>query len=238
MNIQITDQTLIRQIGQIADRTWQTPEELVTRAMELYIRQLPAEHLPDKAEESKAACEEETEQMTLGAIMDKTKSVLRELADNADTVMAELEPIKRSGFLEVMNKLSKQIDTVGNANDLVEIANIVYGLTVEIPRFPPDDEPREQYFRLKPAHDGNGYQQHVRNQKTALEEVFYPSFERIEQAWRNTPSLIPANVSWGSKETPWDMMGIFKDDPTWGEIFDEIERERDKDSVWLGGESE
>ena len=71
-----------------------------------------------------------------------------------------------------------------------------------------------------------------------MKEVFYPSFERIEQAWRDLPRPIPPNASIGSKETPWDLMGIFKDDPTWGEIFDEIERERDRDCVWLGGETE
>jgi len=197
----------------------------------------PAGEFPDQAGES-PACEAETGQMTLGEIMDKAKSVLRELADNAGTIMAELEPVRRSGFLEVMNRLEDRIGKIGNADDLVGIANIVYGLTLEIPCFPPDDEPREQYFRLKPAHDGNGYQQHVREQKAALEEVFHPYFERIEQAWRELPRPVPPNASIGSKETPWDIMGIFRDDPTWGEIFDEIERERDKDSIWLGGEAE
>jgi len=201
------------------------------------IRHPPTVHPADRTE-NLAASEEETGPMTLGEIMDRTQSILRELADNADTIMAELEPVRRSGMLEVINRLAEQIDKAGNADDLVTIANTVYGLTVEIPCFPPPDEPGEQYFRLKPAHDGNGYQCHVRNQKTALKEVFYPSFERIEQAWRNTPSVIPPNISRGSKEAPWDLMGIFKDDPTWGEIFDEIERERDKDYVWLGGESE
>lgn len=236
MNIQLTDQTLVRQIGQIAHQTWQTPEELVTRAMELYVRQLSAENLPEK--EESAAREPETGPMTLEAIMDKTRSILRDLADRSDTIMAELEPVRRSGMLEVMNRLARRIAQAENAHDLVTIANIVHDLTVEVPRFPPDDEPREQHFRLKPTHDGNGHQRHVRHQKMALQDMFNSSFERIEQAWRNTPSLIPPHVSKGSKETPWDLMGIFKDDPTWGEMFDEIERERDKDSVWLGGESE
>lgn len=193
--------------------------------------------IPDFQEKKgQATPQTETGLMTLEAIMDKTRSVLRDLAEHADTIMAESEPVRRSGMLEVMNRLARRIDQAENDHDLVAIANILYDLTVEIPRFPPDDEPREQYFRLKPAHDGNG--RRVRNQKTALQDVFNPSFERIEQAWRNTPSLTPPYISRGSKETPWDMMGIFKDDPTWGEIFDEIERERDKDLVWLGGESE
>jgi hypothetical protein len=235
-DIQLTDQPLVEQIGQLADRTRQTPEEVVTRAIELYIRQFPAENPPDKEQEY-PSCEAETGGMSLEEIMDTAKSVLRELADNAASIMAESEPVRRSGLLEVMNRLSRRIDKAENAEDLVAAANIVYDLTAEIPMFPPDDEPRRQYFRMKSVHDDNGYQR-IRNQKAALQEVFYPSFERIEQAWRNTPSVIPPNASLGSKETPWDIMGIFKDDPTWGEIFDEIERDRDKDSVWLGGESE
>jgi hypothetical protein len=230
MNIQITDQPLVRQIGQIADRTRQTPEEVVTRALEFYIRQLPEKNLPDKGQAK-------TGTMTLEEIMDTAKSVLRELADNAAAIMAASEPARRSGLLEVMNRLARRIDSAENADDLIAIANIVYDLTVEIPTFPPDEEPRNQYFRLKPVYDDNGYQR-IRNQKSALEEVFYPSFERIEQAWRNLPRPLPPNASIGPKETPWDIMGIFKDDPTWGEIFDEIERERDKDCIWLGGESE
>ncbi len=27
-------------------------------------------------------------------------------------------------------------------------------------------------------------------------------------------------------DTPWEWFGAFKDDPTWGELFDEIERQR------------
>jgi hypothetical protein len=236
MNIQLTDQPLVRQIGQLADRTRQTPEELIARAVELYIRQVPAENLPDKARES-SSCEAETGDMTLEEIVNKTKSVLRELADNAASVMAESEPVRRSGLLEVMNRLARRIDNAENAEELVAAANIIYDLTAEIPTFPPDDEPRNRYFRLKPVQDDNGYQR-IRTQKAALQEVFYPSFERIEQAWRNLPRPLPPNASPGSKETPWDIMGIFKDDPAWGEIFDEIERERDKDCIWLGGEAE
>ena len=28
------------------------------------------------------------------------------------------------------------------------------------------------------------------------------------------------------RDTPWDWMGAFKNDPTWGELFDDIERQR------------
>ncbi|RLC02065.1 MAG: hypothetical protein DRI57_30420 [Deltaproteobacteria bacterium] len=242
MNIQLTDETLVRQIGQIAERTRQTPGQLIARALERYIRDLPPVFLRDEAEADETpACDEETEQMSLEAIMDKTRTVLRDLADNADRIMAESEPGRPSGFLEVMNRLSKRIDKVGNEHDLIAIANIVYDLTIEIPdvtdvmNTPEDELPR--HFRtenLRPS-DDNG---HIENQKAALEEVFNPSFKRIEQAWRDMPRSVPANASIGPKETPWHLMGIFKDDPTWGEIFDEIERERDKDWVWLGGEAE
>lgn len=32
-----------------------------------------------------------------------------------------------------------------------------------------------------------------------------------------------------SFDTPWDWFGIFHDDPTWGEMFDEIEMRNDND---------
>ncbi len=237
MNIQLTDRTLVRQIGQIADQTRQSPGEIITRALERYIRDLTAGYFPDGAGK---ACDGETGRMSLEVIMDKTKSALRDLAGNADRIMADLEPGRPSGFLEVMNRLSKRLDRAENESDLIAIANIVYDLTLEIPDVTavmntPEDEPLPQHFRtenLKPSDDS------AEDQKKALKEVFNPSFKRIEQAWRNTPSVIPPNISRGPKEPPWELMGIFRDDPTWGEIFDEIEREREKDWVWLGGESE
>jgi len=30
---------------------------------------------------------------------------------------------------------------------------------------------------------------------------------------------------------PWEWLGAFKEDPTWGELFDEIERRRDGDGT-------
>lgn len=33
-------------------------------------------------------------------------------------------------------------------------------------------------------------------------------------------------------ETPWDYYGIFKDDPTWWPMIDEIERRRDRQKVY------
>jgi len=147
--------------GEIRNRLRLKPEQEIRVVIEVPrlgdIRHPPTGHPADRTENLTVG-EEETGPITLGAIMDRAQSILRELADNAGTIMAELEPVRRSGMLEVMNRLAERIDRAGNADDLVTIANIVYGLTVEIPTFPPDDEPGEQYFRLKPAHDGNGCQ--------------------------------------------------------------------------------
>ncbi len=241
MNIQLTDQTVIEQIGQIADQGRQTPEQVVTEALELYIRQLPADPLPNEV--GRAIVSDEAEPVSLEAAMEKTKSVLRDLADHADTIMAESEPGRRSGFLEAMNRLTKRIDAAGNEADLIAIANIVQDLTIEIPdvtriMFTPEDEPPPRHFRLEnpnPVTDGDG---HIEDQKMALREVFNSSFKRIDRAWRDFPRPVPPNVSLGAKEPPWDLIKKLKDDPSWDDFFEEIERERDKDWVWLGGEAE
>jgi len=68
-----------------------------------------------------------------------------------------------------------------------------------------------------------------------LKEAFRPCFERIEQAWWNLPSIIPETASKGPKEPDWDMIRRLKDDPTWDEFFEEIERERDRDQIWTEG---
>jgi len=201
MNIQLTDQTLIEQISHITVQRSRTPEQIVTEALKQYIREQFAQDIPDKV-----FCAGETERMTLE------------------------ELIRDAGLLGVMNRLAQRIDAAENERDLLTIANVVHDLTIEIPYFPPDDEPPE-HFRLenqRSSADGR-----IKTHKATLKEVFDPCFEQIEQAWRNLPSIIPERASKGSKETPWHLMGVFKDDPTWGEIFDEIERERDKD-IWMG----
>lgn len=231
MNFHLTNQALARQIIELASETGRTPEQFITQTLERYVSQLsPSEPVPSKAEGT-AVCDENAEQISLEAIMDKTKSVLRYFTDNADTIMGRLEPGWDSGLLEVMNRLAKRINVSENETDLTEIANIVHDLTIKIPHFPPDDSP-PQYFQLKDmksADEGTDFHRHIENHKAALEEVFDPCFKRIEKAWRNLPSVIPPELSTRKEDTPWELMGMFRDDPTWLEI----EQERDRD--WMGG---
>ncbi len=56
----------------------------------------------------------------------------------------------------------------------------------------------------------------------------------IKESYRELKEDLPENttprVSLSGRlryETPWDLFGISKDDPTWGELFDEIEHNRD-----------
>ncbi len=233
MNIHLTNQTLARQIVELAGEAGRTPEQFITQALERYVSQLPSEPVLGKAE-GVAACSENAGEMTLDMIMEKTKSVLRHFADNADTIMARLEPGWDSGLLEVMNRLAKRMNAAEDETDLTEIANIVHDLTVGIPHFPPDDSP-PQHFRLKglkSASEGEDFHRHIENHKAALREVFDPCFRRIEQAWRDLPSVIPPELSGRREATPWELMGIFQDDPTWLEI----EQERGRD--WMGGRTE
>ncbi len=198
--------------------------QLARQALEFHIRQSTL----------KEACDGETGLMSFESVMDKTKSVLQDFADNADKIMAELEPGRDSGLLEVMNRLAKRINTVENEADLIAVANIVHNLAIEIPCFPPDDVP-PQHFRLenlKPAAHSNGFHHYIENYKASLKDVFNPCFKRIEQAWRDLPSVIPRVVSKGSKEPDWDLIKKLKDDPTWDDFFEEIERERDENLVW------
>ncbi|MDM8525480.1 hypothetical protein QUF80_19095 [Desulfococcaceae bacterium HSG8] len=122
----------------------------------------------------------ETGRITLEEVRDKTVSVLRHFTDNADKIMSELKPGWDAGLLEVMNRLAKRMDAVKNETDLLTIANIVHDLTIEIPHFPPDDEP-PQHFR--PENLMPGSDDCIESHKAALEEVFKPCFKRIEQAW-------------------------------------------------------
>ncbi len=56
----------------------------------------------------------------------------------------------------------------------------------------------------------------------------------IKESYRELKEYLPENttprISLAGRlryETPWDLFEIFKDDPTWGELFDEIEHNRD-----------
>ncbi len=56
----------------------------------------------------------------------------------------------------------------------------------------------------------------------------------IKEAYRELKQYLPENttprISLAGRlryETPWELFGISKDDPTLGELFDEIERNRD-----------
>lgn len=265
MNINLTDETLVRQISHIADQMRQDPEQIITRALELYFRQSYGGTVPNGSEQAEAyntsgELQEEfpdrSEQVTeteasdfewfqsvidykeeagptdLEAMMDKTLSIIKYITDNADTIMGKLKPGWDSGLLEVADRLVKKIDAAQSETDLVEIANVVYDLTLGVPHFPPDDFPPE-HFRLKePMKQGNS--NHIGKHKAALQKVSGPFLKRIENAWDDLPSIIPPHASMGAKETPWHLMGIFKDDPTWLEI----EKERDRDVIWLGGEPE
>ena len=176
--------------------------------------------------------------MTLEDVVERTVSLLRHFEENADSIMSELRPGWDAGLLEVMNRLAKRMDAIGDETDLLFIANIMHDLSIEIPHFPPDDDPpaRFRLENLRPAPDPDHCRERVERHKAALKEVFKPCFERIEQAWWDLPSIIPETATKGAREMPWHMMGMFKDDPTWGEMFDEIERERDKDLIWTGTE--
>lgn len=190
---------------------------------------------PGKDEVS-ADGKEETGQMTLERMMDKTISVLQYFTGNADAIMTRSEPGQDSGLLEVMNRLAERLNSAEDESDLVTIANIVYDLTIGIPYFPPDESP-PRHFRLegqKQMRDNDSCRSLMEKHKAALQKVFAPCFKRIEQAWRDMPSPIPPNASPGSEEPPWELMGIFQDDPTWLEI----EQERDKTLLESGGETE
>ncbi len=181
--------------------------------------------------------DEEVGHKTLEDVMERTISLFRHFEENADNIVSEVKPGRASGLLEVMNRLAKQIDAIMYETDLLAVANIMHDLTVEIPRFPPDDEPPE-HFRpedLMSAPDAEDYRRRVERHKAALKEVFRPCFERIEQAWWNKPSIIPETASKGSKEPDWDLIRRIKDDPSWDEFFEEIERERDRDLIWTEG---
>jgi hypothetical protein len=221
VNIQVTDNILLREIGQIAHQRQRTPEQIVTEALKLYIRQL-------SPEPKNRGREENTGQISLETLMEKTKSVLQYFERNAETIMAQSEPGQDSGLLEVMNRLAERLNTAENEADLLDIANIVYDLTVRIPHFPPDDSPR-CHFRLEKPKQMPGsaaYCRHIEEHKAALQEVFAPCFKRIEQAWRGFSDSVPPDAS---ESPPWDLMGIFQDDPSWLEI----EQERSR-----GGETE
>ncbi|MCP4350940.1 MAG: hypothetical protein GY795_36200 [Desulfobacterales bacterium] len=56
----------------------------------------------------------------------------------------------------------------------------------------------------------------------------------VKKSYRELKEYLPENttprVSLSGRlryETPWELFGISKDDPTWGELFDEIEHNRD-----------
>ncbi|OQY60153.1 MAG: hypothetical protein B6245_02785 [Desulfobacteraceae bacterium 4572_88] len=182
----------------------------------------------------------ETGQMTLEDVMKRTISLFRHFAENADSIMSELKPGWDAGLLEVMNRLTKRVDAIEHEPDLLAVANVMHDLSIEIPHFPPDDNPPE-HFRpedLMSSPDAEDYRMRVEHHRAVLKEAFRPCFERIEQAWKNLPSIIPVTASKGAEETPWHMMGMFRDGPTWGEMFDDIERERNNDLIWTGGEAE
>ncbi len=270
MNISLTDETLVREISRIADHTRQPPEQIITRALELWLRQSQEEPGPDGAGHS-AECgtpgesqeeplpdgpghaaeydeipenpdielfqsvidyKEEAGQMSLEAITDKTLSIMRHITDNADTIMNRLKPGWDSGLVGVMTIVAQKTDAAESGTDLVDIANMVYDLILRVPLYPPDEIP-PRHFRLEdpePVNRGNN----IGKQKAALQEVSVPCLKRVQEAWDNLPSIIPPHALIVSNETPWDMMGKFKDDPTWLEI----EKERDRDWIWLGGEPE
>jgi len=177
----------------------------------------------------------ETGHKTLEDVMERTVSLLRHFAENADSIMSELKPGWTSGLLEVMNRLAGRVDAVRNETDLLTIANIMHDLTIEIPRFPPDDEPPDHFRPEDLMPESDDYQRRIKGHKAALKEAFNPCFERIEQAWRNIPSIIPETASKGPKEPDWELIRRLKDDPTWDEFFEEIERERDRDMIWTEG---
>jgi len=227
MNIQLTDHTLLREIGHIADETRRTPEQIVTEALKHYVRRLSGKAVPADSED---------EIMPLERIMDETISVLRHFTENADAIMARCEPGQDSGLLEVMNRLAERLNAVEDEADLVAVADIVHELNNGIPYFPPDESP-PRHFQLqdqKQMGDDESCRSHVESHKAALQKVFDPCFRRIEQAWRDTPGPIPPNSSPGAEEPPWDLMGIFQDDPTWLEI----EQERHRDRLVSGGGAE
>lgn len=178
--------------------------------------------------------EAETGTMTLKDLTEKTVSILRYFEENADSIMEDLKPGKCSGLLEVMNRLAKRMDALDNKTELLTIANIMYDLTLEIPHFPPDDEPPQHYRPedLKPENSRD----RIESYKATLMEAFTPCFKRIEQAWRAQPSIIPETASKGPKEPDWELIKSLKDDPSWDEFFEEIERERDRD-IWTGEEA-
>ncbi len=173
--------------------------------------------------------------MTLEDVVGRTVSLFRHFEENADRIVSEVKPGRASGLLEVMDRLAVRMDAVRNVTDLLTMANIMHDLTIEIPLFPPDDEPPEHFRPEDLRFGGDDHHKDVGRHKAALREAFMPCFERIEQAWWDKPSVIPETASKGPKEPDWELIRRLRDDPSWDEFFEEIERERDKDLIWTEG---
>lgn len=78
--------------------------------------------------------------------------------------------------------------------------------------------------------------------ESSKHEESKPSAERNGSAQTHTPTATPprlvqfppmilAKDNSVHLETPWEYFGIFKDDPTWMPMFEEIERRRDQQKI-------
>lgn len=61
-----------------------------------------------------------------------------------------------------------------------------------------------------------------------IQERIRAVVERVEVLRVEVAVRLKVNGSDSVSETPWEWFGVFQDDPSWGSLFDEIERERDQ----------
>lgn len=172
--------------------------------------------------------------MSIQEVIESSHTILKNLTNYPDEILAPLAHAKQIQVMQTVGELSEQALDIYDEASLLQVTKALHDLAADIPgMLHVNGHPRHLFNNFNSIQSENGKGYFVQEQKFKLQKYLHESYIALKQA---TAPNYPPNLARPIKTiTPWEWFGAFKHDPTWGLMFDEIERQRD---MQLVGEDE
>lgn len=166
--------------------------------------------------------------MNIQEVMANSHRILDELNNHTLDVLARAEPSAQRSLRGMTGYLALQASIAEDEEDLVYIADVLHDLAADVPGMLENgyELGQLQSMTLKPVFSGQALHSFVCQQKEQLEKSLNHAHHKLNKLVTNPDP--PSNLVWTENtETPWEWAGVFKDDPTWDQLLEDIERQRD-----------
>lgn len=166
--------------------------------------------------------------MNIKEVMASSHRILDELNNQTDEVLARAELDAQRSFHGMSGFLSVQAPLAENEEDLLRIADFLHELASNVPGMLHNGYQPGQWSleTLEPVLDEKRVPAFIKEHKERLSQSLASAYDKLDDLVPYPDP--PENVAqFTDNPDPWKWFGAFKDDPTWDQLLEDIERERD-----------